>query len=667
MRLLLLLTVFLGLASAAEPPLRVLHVGDYPPFEFLDAEGRPQGALIELYRRWSERTGRPVEFICLPFTAEMDALAAGRADVLTGMITTPERRMRFAFGQPIVDTACHIVGDRRLPRIETLAELAGQRIGVVSGEITVGLAAEAGAIPVEFPEYEALVHALVDGRIERIVTETEVVWHHLTRLGRIGDFVAAQHPIYAEVLRPTVRRDDWATLEQIDRGFALIPPEERLEILRRWLPGLRAHQAAFPWVPVLLWCGGGIAVALLVIAGFALVNRTLRRRVAAALTDLKATEDRLRQAQKMDALGQLAGGIAHDFNNLLAGIIGYSELIGRTTSIDRAHEHSRAITVAGERAAALTRHLLAFARPGGGERSPTDLHRIAEETVDLARRTIDPRIAIHTRRTTPVATALADPGMAQNALLNLLLNARDAMAGGGTLTVACGEQQLDAREAAALGAGLEAGRYAVLAVSDTGHGIPPELLTRIFDPFFTTKAPGEGTGLGLAAVYGTMRDHGGMVTVESVPGAGSTFRLLFPATAPAAPRQASEIRPSMGRGRLLLVDDERSVRNAGAEALRQAGWEVDTASDGEEALARLVRGHGYRLAILDLVMPRLHGDEVVRRMRASGDRTPVLVCSGFAPAERRAALDELGVSSVLAKPYRFTDLARLAAETATPL
>ena len=391
------------------------------------------------------------------------------------------------------------------------------------------------------------------------------------------------------------------------------------------------------------------------------------------ITDLKeaqsqreALQNQLRHAQKMEALGQLAGGVAHDFNNLLTGILGSAEMLADALpATSPQHALAREITTVSLRAAELTRGLLAFSRKGPIRRVVVDLHGLVDETLDLLGRSIDRRIEIVRRLEAGLPTVLADPAQLQNAILNLCVNARDAMPGGGVLTVATRNVQVgeDARPDG-LPAGLAPGSHIELSLTDTGVGMTPEVQQRVFEPFFTTKPTGEGTGLGLAAVYGCLQNHGGAIDLQSQPGQGTTVRLWLATTTASmqepATADAGDLR---GHGHVLVVDDEATVRRFVSAALQKLGYEVSQAGDGAEAVALLTQhGGGIDLVLLDLVMPRMDGEETFRRLREIRPEVPIILSSGFSHSDVTDRLLRQGAVRVLHKPFRVQELAQAVAE-----
>ena len=383
------------------------------------------------------------------------------------------------------------------------------------------------------------------------------------------------------------------------------------------------------------------------------------------ITERKRLEEQLRQSQKMEALGQLAGGVAHDFNNLLTAITGnVSLLLAGTPEQDPDRESLLAIDQAAWRAAELTRQLLGFSRQSAPRLKPTDLRACLDEVAALLRRAIDPRITQEARTSSDLWVVQANPGQINQVLMNLCLNARDAMPGGGRLLMEAENISLDEGQARQSGQGRP-GDFVLLRVQDNGHGISPEVLPHIFEPFFTTRQPGSGTGLGLATVFSIVRQHQGWIDCSSAVNQGTCFTVYLPrcesaagSTSAAAPLEAPG-----GTETILLADDDVLVRNVGREVLKRHGYEVLTAENGEEA-ANLYRQHQHRigLVILDLNMPGLSWRDTLERLLQVDPRVRVLLSSGY--SEDLIEPGTEGVLGFLEKPYREQDLA--VSEEATP-
>ncbi|HXU82728.1 MAG TPA: response regulator [Polyangia bacterium] len=375
--------------------------------------------------------------------------------------------------------------------------------------------------------------------------------------------------------------------------------------------------------------------------------------------------EQLQQSQKLEAIGRLAGGVAHDFNNLLTTIRGHAELLRRGTTEDTTVRRDLdAILTASKRAAELTGQLLAFSRRGKLRAEDVNLDKLIEEVARLLSHTVDPRIEIVCRFGLMGAAVTGDPSRLQSALLNLAVNARDAMPDGGCLTFSTTPVELDDAFCRRLAMPTTPGTYAQIRVADTGVGMDPEMSKRVFEPFFTTKEIGRGTGLGLAAVYGTVKSHGGSIEVRSSPGEGSTFTLYLPVT---RPRVAAHPTPPEGtwlegRGTLLLVDDQPEVRRVTANILERLGYVVLSADDGVSALEVFDRERErIRLVLLDVRMPRMDGAETLRRLRKIAPNLPVVIVSGFGADKDLETIRAIGVQAVVEKPFTVAELSEAVA------
>ena len=376
------------------------------------------------------------------------------------------------------------------------------------------------------------------------------------------------------------------------------------------------------------------------------------------ITGRRELEEQLRQAQKMESLGTLAGGIAHDFNNMLAVINGYAELAqmspGDINSLNKCvHEIKRAA----QRASGLVRQILTFSRKADVKFSSVDLNQLMRELVALLSETFPRNVAFSFSPNDKLLPLHADQNQLQQIILNLCVNARDAMPGGGALTLTT-----SIAEGTALPPALQRDRsYACLAVTDTGTGMTPEVRARIFEPFFTTKAVNQGTGLGLAVVYGIVASHEGAITVDSQPGCGSTFHIYLPFAQTKASTPAV-IRPGefpRGTESILVADDEAPLRTLLQSALTHKGYIAVGAADGLDAIEQIsAPSQHFDAVLLDLNMPGANGLEVYKVIRATRPELKVLVLTGHLTAQDRAVLEQLGQHHFITKPYALDELGR---------
>ncbi len=480
-------------------------------------------------------------------------------------------------------------------------------------------------------------------------TMPSMVWTSLPD-GRI-EWFNARVPEYCGIPEDKMKPDGWTPVH----------PDDVQEATNQWLRALatgepytteyriRRHDGEYRWhitraVPIrdaegaiIRWIGTSADIQDQKNTENALaeLNATLERQVAERTAELMAAEESLRQSQKMEAVGQLTGGIAHDFNNLLTGISGSLELLEARLAQGRINELDRYIQVAqgaAKRAAALTHRLLAFSRRSTLDPKPTDINRLVLDMDELIRRTIGPSVALTVVDAGGLWTTLADRNQLENALLNLCINARDAMPDGGSLTIETGNRILDDQEARELD--LAAGLYVSLTISDTGGGMTPEVIARAFDPFFTTKPLGEGTGLGLSMVYGFARQSGGAARIFSEPGQGTSVSLYLPRYLGEheVNDTAATTRALPGAGeKVLVVDDEPSVRLLITETLEDLGYDWLEAEDGASALKLLQSARKIDLLITDVGLPGgMNGRQLADAALVARPALNVLFITGYA-------------------------------------
>jgi signal transduction histidine kinase/DNA-binding response OmpR family regulator len=408
-----------------------------------------------------------------------------------------------------------------------------------------------------------------------------------------------------------------------------------------------------------------LAEALADQTALALENARLYGESSRAYEELARAQDRLLQSQKMEAVGRLAGGVAHDFNNLLAVVMGHSELLLASLGEgDPLRDDAEEIRTASQRAAELTRQLLAFSRRQLLQPSVLDLGAVVTRLVTVLRRLIPESIEIATRLEPALGRVAVDPGQLEQVILNLAINARDAMPDGGRLVLETANVAVE-EALATRHPGARPGRWVALAVRDSGHGIDAATRAHLFEPFFTTKSPGTGTGLGLSTVYGIVEQHQGFIDVESTPGRGSTFTVYLPRVEDAGSETAGTPPPASGRGgeTVLVVEDDPAVRNLMRTMLTRHGYVVLEGGSGPEAL-EVARRHAGRidLVVTDVIMPHMSGRELADTLLTERADLRVLYVSGYADdvVTRHRLLD--GDSGFLQKPFTEERLGRAVRE-----
>ncbi len=385
----------------------------------------------------------------------------------------------------------------------------------------------------------------------------------------------------------------------------------------------------------------------------------LMRAVARDITEKKKLEANIIHAQRIDSIGNLAGGIAHDFNNILTSILGSTAIMLRR--MKRQKENFRFVEIidsTAKRGASLTRQLLTFARKGAVNVHPILVSDIVRETVTLFERSIDKSIKISTLLPSQTFIIKGDDGQIQQALLNILINARDAMPNGGVITISINNIKISKDDSTS--PDQRPGEYVSISIADTGIGIEPEICQRIFEPFFTTKEQGKGTGLGLSVVYGVVNSHNGFVTVHSVPGKGSEFILHFPiykiATYETIPQKSEKL--PKGTERILVVDDEDAVLEVVCGMLRELGYAPTAVNSGQKALTLLRKNESFDVVILDLNMPRMSGQTVCLKIKRINPSQRVIVATGYSNNIVSDSPLQNKVEAFLQKPFQFEELAK---------
>jgi len=379
------------------------------------------------------------------------------------------------------------------------------------------------------------------------------------------------------------------------------------------------------------------------------------------ITESRAIEDQLNQSRKMQAIGVLAGGIAHDFNNQLSGIMGYADLLSQNITDPEKTRYASKLMESIERASKTTKQLLSFSRKEKKKTEHLQMNDLIDDLINLLSHSIEKQISIDFSRRAADSRISGDSSLIQNALLNVSLNARDAMDGSGSLIFSTEQVFVDGRMAALQGYALETGNYLVVSVEDTGKGIPKENRDKIFEPFFTTKADGKGTGMGLAMVYSTMKDHRGNITVQSTTDQGTVFKLYFPASpATEVTEPAPQPEPAgkaAATSNIAVVDDELMIRDFLDICLKEAGHKTTLFEGGQEFVDAFSMNPGaFDLVILDMIMPGMGGLETYQAVTSIRPDLPVLLSSGYSPKNELKTIMQNPSVKYLQKPYSIGSL-----------
>ncbi len=380
----------------------------------------------------------------------------------------------------------------------------------------------------------------------------------------------------------------------------------------------------------------------------------------------RRTQEEVHQFQKLQAIGTLAGGIAHDFNNMLTGIIGFADLIkikvaGRDPDMEKFVD---TIIDSSYQASGLTAKLLAFARKGRYEMATVNIHEIVGDVINLLKHSVDKRITITTNLSASPSTVVGDGTQLQNTILNLAVNASDAMPRGGELNIITKKVHMDMDKVKRYNYKIEPGNYLLLSVSDTGTGMDDTTKKRLFEPFFTTKGLGEGAGLGLASVYGIVKDHHGSIEVESEPGRGSTFTIYLPLTEqPVTGAVEHTDHLHEGTGKILVVDDEEVIRNMLSRIFEGLGYTVEVCKDGQEAVEYYSKNYrNIDVVILDVMMPRLGGYDCFLRLKEINPDVKAIVASGYSAGKDAKRIIEKGALCFIQKPFDVRKISQIVHE-----
>jgi PAS domain S-box-containing protein len=524
-------------------------------------------------------------------------------------------------------------------------------------------------------------HAELEARVQQRTAELRSANERLIEATEMNEAVVRSSPLAIWTLdldgnvqfwNPAAARIFGYTESEVVGRHLPIIPEDELEEYSRWLESFRRGETINGVERTRVKKDGTRIDVVIWTAPLRDAEGHIRGTIAidSDLTEFKLLQEQFRQSQKLEAIGRLAGGVAHDFNNLLTVITGYTEMIvmeAEATSQPRVLDYGREIQYAAVRAGSLTSQLLAFSRRQISQPQVLNLNEIVEHSIKLLRRVIGEDISIHTILDPSLGHVKADPIHIDQVIMNLVVNARDAMSGGGELTIETRNQTLDA-DYVGRHLGVTAGQYCMLAISDTGTGMDETTRSRLFEPFFTTKPVGKGTGLGLSIVYGIVKQNGGEILVYSTPGRGTTFKIYLPRVdaAEEAAETAAALQQMRGTETILLCEDEDSIRRLVHTMLEQQGYHVIEAETPADAQRMAVESsRPIDLLLTDIVMPKTSGLELAKMVRELRPGIKVLYMSGYTDSQvsRAFVLDPNAV--FVQKPFTSTSLLQKLREALT--
>jgi len=647
---------------------------DYPPFEFADEHGEPQGYDVDLIRAVAEQLKQPLVIKVGPWSDMRAALTRGEIDVLPGMLYSEQRDLEFDFTASHLTVAYSIFVRKDTPAIASEDDLEGKAVIVEAGSLMHDRMLQlnlAGELIEVASEPEAL-RLLSTGRYDCALVPYQAGLLIL-RHDNLANLEPSGSPVYNVDLCMAVKEGNTALRDQLDEALALVKRSDAYRrIYNRWFGAVQGNGIALRNVLRVII---GILLAAALMVGIVLAwSISLRRKVAERTRALieenrkrQSLEEQLYQSQKMEAIGQLAGGIAHDFNNLLATIIGYTDLMSAELDKDDAMcKDLDEVRQAGEQAAALTRQLLTFSRRQIPRLGIVNLNDVLTRIQTMIGHATGERYNLTITLKPDLACIMGDPSQIEQIALNLVLNARDAMPDGGSLTIATANvvrQEPNPPEPD--GSGVPPA--VMLEVADSGSGMNEETRKRAFEPFFTTKEPGRGTGLGLSVVYGIVQQHGATIDVNTAPGVGTRFRVFFPAIAEGqlpAEQDFDPPPPPGGTETILVVEDEDSVRELAIRMLRQSGYTVLAAAHGDAAVEIAASHPGpIHLVMSDVVLPRMNGPDVVARIRVSRPDMRVVFMSGYTHTVLSSTAGDYEDAAFIQKPFTNAEFLQVVRDT----
>ena len=675
------------------PVIRLGVDPEFHPFEFIDEQGVHRGITADMVALLNERTGLNMVIVPdLTWQQAVDGARNGTVDVLPAVGFTDERKQFLRYTEPYVRFHRVIITRSDAPFLQGEEDLRGLRVAVQANSSHAGYLADKTDIePREYDTLQEAILSVAEGETDALVGNLASTSYWIRKLTVTNLKVAGATAGEAPGLHLGVRKD-WPELAGIlQKGLASITPAERQEISRRWVVLQFEPETDYgPILRVVTLAAAMLAITLIWILvarrqaqrlGQARdLEEAARARAEGALEDLQrlqenletlvqerteelqASEQRFRRAQRMEALGTLVGGIAHDFNNILNSLLAAVELARMRAELGQpiADELDTSEMLC-MRGADLISQLLAFARQDRTNKEVLAIDELVRETSRLLVTAVPSNVHVDVQSAPDTVWVRGSAALLQQAILNLVINARDALEGrqDPRITVTIGPVPDDVT---ALDATLHRDRTVLLTVQDNGPGIAANHVDRVFDPFFTTKAPGKGTGLGLAMVYGTVVDHGGTIDLETTAESGTRFRIFLPTVeAPAEPpAPLSTHRPVAGDHHILIAEDDVTMREIYHELLTDAGYRVTDVGDGQDAVDAVVQApDGFALVVLDSVMPRLGGLATARRIRELAPSTRIVLLSGYGP---NGIPQDGPFDVVLFKPIGIADLMSVLAE-----
>ena len=675
-----------GLLPASNKTIKV-GIYENKPKVFIDSAGEPQGFFVDILNDIASKEGWQLDYKASTWEENLEKLEKAEIDLLLDIAESQGRDKLFDFNKEIIFSNWAIVYVQEDSKIQSILDLKGKKFAAMKGDISyedfsrnlenLGIYATFEEVDKFSDVFELLAQEKVDAGI---ISRLYGLQHEDNYKVKRSTIICCPRNLYFAV--PKNKNQD--LIEKIDRHLYQLKRQDQsvyYTSLIKWIEGISPYK--FPaWLVWLLILVGGVLAVFA--AGIVVLKIQVNRQTSELskrnqelineIADRKRAESekesiqaQLIQAQKMEAVGTLAGGIAHDFNNSLQAISNYVELIKFESSRNAQDpNYFDSILSVIRNSSNLTRQLLTVSRKIESKLKPTNLNDQILQVQTLLQRTVPKMIKIELDLAEDLKIIHADSSQIEQILLNLALNASHAIADDGRITIKTRNVILD-KDFTNTHWGTELGEYALLTISDTGHGIAKEVQPRVFEPFFTTKAPGQGTGLGLSMVYGIVKNHHGHIEYESEPGAGTQFNIYFPVSKSEQVLKEEitikEEKSAAGNETILVVEDSESILDAVKRMLQHFGYTVITASYGEQAIELyLAQKESIDLVILTLNMPGMGGRKCLERLIEINPELKTIITSGYTSAANLRTVQNGGNTEFVEKPYELRELLRIIRE-----
>jgi signal transduction histidine kinase/ActR/RegA family two-component response regulator len=662
MKLSLLFLTLTSLLIGAEQSVTV-GVFDLYPAVFEDSGGVVKGYYIDILNEIGNRENIEFNYVYGSWEEGIERLKKSEVDLLTSVAYTEGRSQFMSYGEEPLLTVWSELYTLPSSEVKSVLDLKGRQIAVMANDYNgvrfKELIKKFNILPeyIEYPDFDAVMSAVQNGEVDAGVVSViyGTAKHEEFGLTSTG-VVANPFEIFFTVHKG---HENQKLLDLLDSYLKKWSNEENSfyqQAKIRWNFGAGERIRVIP-----RWIWIALAFTVIIVMIGAVFIFLLKARVKKVVSHILEEEEKnrklqgqLHQSQKLEAVGQLAGGIAHDFNNVLAGIIGLVEVI-KTKSLSLAveGEYLDLILKAADRASDLTKKLLTFSRQNTKVSTAVDVTQIVNDTASLLSHTVDKAITISVDNRAIQTSVIGDDSQLQNIIMNIGINASHAMPSGGKLVFTMENLELDAEYCEFSPFEIKPGDYLEITIRDTGIGMKSEVVSRIFEPFFTTKKVGDGTGLGLAAVYGAVKDHDGAINVYSEEGTGTVFHIYLPVTSESIKRDIAVVDHPKATGTILIIDDEELIRITASAVLKSLGYKVILAENGLEGVNTFREISGQvDLIILDMIMPVMGGREAFSKLREVRSDIPIVISSGFSKGDDLQELKKQGVNGFLAKPFR---------------